>query len=80
MPLRSLIILALVFCTASACAQGSDAGQRVAAVDVTRADSIRIAGDSLVTRADSLVRAGRDWRATRLLAGRLAAPDFRDVS
>jgi soluble lytic murein transglycosylase len=75
MPLRSLIILALILSTAAACAQGSDSGQRVAAVDVARSDSARVAGDSLVTRADSLVRAGRDWRATRLLARRLARPD-----
>jgi soluble lytic murein transglycosylase len=75
MPIRSLIVLALILSTASACAQSSDDEPRVAAVDVTRADSARITGDSLVMRADSLVRAGRHWRATRLLARRLAKPD-----
>ena len=74
MPFRSLIILAFILSAATACAQGSDSG-RVAAVDVMRSDSARIAGDSLVMRADSLVRAGRHWRATRLLATRLAKPD-----
>lgn len=75
MPLRSLIVLALILSTATACAQSPDSGQRVQAADVTRADSARIAGDSLVTRADSLVRAGRHWHATRLLARRLVTPD-----
>ena len=71
---RSVIVLPLILWTAVACAQGSDR-ERVQAVDVTRADSTRIAGDSLVTRADSLVRAGRYWHATRLLARRVVTPD-----
>lgn len=75
MPLRSLIVLALILSTATACAQDPDSGPRVAAAEVTRSDSARIAGDTAVTRADSLVRAGRDWRATRLLVRRLARPD-----
>jgi soluble lytic murein transglycosylase len=75
MPLRPLIVLALILSTATACAQSPDAGQRVQAAHVTRADSARVAGDSVVTRADSLVRAGRYWHATRLLARRLATPD-----
>jgi soluble lytic murein transglycosylase len=74
MRIRSIIVLSLILWTAVACAQGSDS-ERVPAVDVTRSDSARIAGDSVVMRADSLVRAGRDWRATRLLARRLARPD-----
>ena len=75
MPLRTLIVLALILSTATACAQDSGTESRVPAVDVTRSDSTRIAGDSVIVRADSLVRAGRHWRATRLLAGRLAKPD-----
>ena len=71
---RTIIVLPLILWAATACAQGSDR-ERVPAVDVTRSDSASIAGDSLVTRADSLVRAGRDWHATRLLARRLAKPD-----
>lgn len=70
----ALLLVALICCSTAACAQGPD-GPRVAASDVSRADSARITGDSLVVRADSLVRAGRSWRATRLLAPRLATPD-----
>jgi soluble lytic murein transglycosylase len=71
---RTVIVLPLILWAAVACAQDSPA-ERVPAVDVTRADSARITGDSIVMRADSLVRAGRDWHATRLLARRLATPD-----
>ncbi len=39
-----------------------------------RQDAI-IQGDPLAVRADSLVRAGRPWRATALLASKLTAPD-----
>jgi soluble lytic murein transglycosylase len=74
MRIRSIIVLPLILWAAIACAQGSDS-ERVPAVDVTRADSARIAGDSTVTRADSLVRAGRSWRATRLLVRQLTRPD-----
>ncbi|MDB4880518.1 MAG: hypothetical protein JWL60_1964, partial [Gemmatimonadetes bacterium] len=34
----------------------------------------RLASDALTRRADSLVRAGRHWRATALLAPRLRTP------
>jgi len=68
------LIAALIACASSACAQGADAGPRVAAVDVSRVESAQITGDSLVVRADSLVRAGRYWRATRALAARLSSP------
>jgi soluble lytic murein transglycosylase len=74
MPPHPLILLTFILTAATACAQGSDS-ERVAAVDVTHSDSARITGDSVVMRADSLVRAGRHWRATRLLASRLVKPD-----
>ena len=74
MRIRAIILISLILWAAAACAQGSDS-ERVPAVDVTHSDSGRITGDSMVTRADSLVRAGRDWHATRLLARRLAKPD-----
>lgn len=74
MHLRTIVLLPLILWAAIACAQGSD-NERVPAVDVTRSDSVRVSGDSVVARADSLVRAGRDWHATRLLARRLAKPD-----
>jgi soluble lytic murein transglycosylase len=35
----------------------------------------RLGGDPLVTRADSLVRVGRPWRATVLLSSRLRTPE-----
>jgi len=75
MIIRALIAASLILGATTACAQGKDAGSRVTASAVARADSVRLTGDSLVMRADSLVRAGRYWRATRLLARRLAAPD-----
>src|SRR5690242_8699224 len=74
MRIPSIIVLPLILWAATACAQGSDS-ERVAAVDVTRSDSARIAGDSVVMRADSLVRAGRFWHATRLLVRQLTRPD-----
>ncbi|HEX6600882.1 MAG TPA: transglycosylase SLT domain-containing protein [Gemmatimonadaceae bacterium] len=74
MRIPSIVVLPLILWAAIACAQGSDS-ERVAAVDVTRSDSARIAGDSVVMRADSLVRAGRYWHATRLLVRQLTRPD-----
>jgi soluble lytic murein transglycosylase len=74
MRIRSILVLPLILWAATACAQGSDT-ERVAAVDVTRSDSARITGDSVVMRADSLVRAGRYWHATRLLVRQLTTPD-----
>jgi hypothetical protein len=73
MRIRSILVLPLILWAATACAQGSDT-ERVAAVDVTRSDSARITGDSVVMRADSLVRAGRYWHATRLLVRQLTTP------
>ncbi|HEX5971799.1 MAG TPA: transglycosylase SLT domain-containing protein [Gemmatimonadaceae bacterium] len=74
MRIRAIAIVPLILWAATACAQGSDS-ERVAAVDVTRSDSGRITGDSAVMRADSLVRAGRYWHATRLLVRQLTRPD-----
>jgi soluble lytic murein transglycosylase len=71
---RLRLVAALVASATTACAQGPDSRPRAAVVDISRNDLTRIAGDSLVMRADSLVRAGRYWRATRMLAGRLSAP------
>ena len=74
MHIRPIVVLPLILWAATACAQGSDS-ERVPAVDVTRSDSARIAGDATVMRADSLVRAGRYWQATRLLVRQLTRPD-----
>src|SRR4051794_23031430 len=53
----------------TACAQTeSRAANRAVDTDLTRAAGERLAGDPLAARADSLVRAGRPWRATILLA------------
>jgi soluble lytic murein transglycosylase len=56
-------------------AHGAD-GESVSVVDLTTA-TVRAAvdGDPLARQADSLVRAGRAWRASALLAPRLRAPD-----
>lgn len=58
----------------SACAQTPDESRRTAGVDVTRGDAVQISGDPLAARGDSLVRAGRHWRATALLASGLVTP------
>ena len=45
-------------------------------VDLSRArTSVPLQGDPLARRADALVLAGRPWRATALLAARLATPE-----
>ncbi len=43
-------------------------------VDLSRPTAASVADDPLVQRADSLLRTGHAWRATALLAPRLAAP------
>jgi soluble lytic murein transglycosylase len=59
----------------TACAQTeSRAADRAADTDLTRPTGARLAGDSLAARADSLIRAGRPWRATALLASSLKTP------
>lgn len=69
--------------TATACAQtesrSADGGPET---DIARAATVRLAGDPLARRADSLIRAGRPWRATALLAPSLrssasASPELR---
>ena len=60
-----------------ACGQsGTDVAQRVGpAVDLARRPAHDAQGtDPLVRQADDLVRAGRPWRASALLAARLAQP------
>jgi soluble lytic murein transglycosylase len=70
-----LIVLSASLWAAGACAQGdSRAAARAAETDISAVAGERLAGDPLATRADSLVRAGRPWRATALLAPRLRTP------
>ena len=74
--LRNGVLLALGWAT-SACGQSSDArGSRGgAAVDLAaNADLAPLQGDATARQADSLVRIGRAWRATALLAPRLTTP------
>lgn len=71
------IALLVVLWTSTACGQTPDAGatDRRGEVDVRQANTARLGGDPLAQRADSLVRAGRPWRATVLLTPRLRVPD-----
>lgn len=64
-----------VLCANTACAQSSDTGRRSSAADAVLAAPQRLDGDPMVSQADSLVRVGRPWRATVLLANRLRVPD-----
>ncbi|HEU4723405.1 MAG TPA: transglycosylase SLT domain-containing protein [Gemmatimonadaceae bacterium] len=72
-----VFLIALTYAWASsACAQGSD-GQTVAAtlpVDLSPGIGAVLPNDPLVASADSLVRVGRAWRATLLLAPALRTP------
>ena len=71
-----MLVLA-AFWPASACAQTSDTNAAAAslpAVDLSRGIGAALPADPTVTRADSLVRAGRSWRATVLLAPQLRTP------
>lgn len=68
-----LVFLALGL---AACGHDSPSASRDSNGDVDIAGmSAVIQGDALAAQADSLVRAGRPWRATTLLAARLAAPE-----
>ena len=71
-------LLATAFCSIISCGEGSaarPARQGGGDVDISPgATTERLQSDPLVQRADSLVRAGRHWRATALLAPRLSAP------
>src|SRR5690242_6531607 len=62
--------------TSAACAQTSDGGSPTAAstVDLARGVGASLPPDPIAARADSLVRAGRPWPATVLLASALRTP------
>jgi soluble lytic murein transglycosylase len=67
--------LSALLCATAACAQGeSRATDRATEQEITRDAPIALTGDPAAVRADSLVRAGRPWRATVLLASALRAP------
>ena len=65
-----MAVLAACSDTRSAIAARQDGGE----VDLSAAAHVRMTADSLAQRADSLVRAGRPWRASALLAPPLRAP------
>jgi soluble lytic murein transglycosylase len=76
---RTLVALALACAwSPAACAQSADgradAERPVRAVDLGRGASAELRGDALAARADSLIDAGRPWRATLLLAPALKTP------
>ncbi|NUS34055.1 MAG: transglycosylase SLT domain-containing protein [Gemmatimonadaceae bacterium] len=61
--------------TSTACAQTEPrTAARAVEVDLARTSGERLTGDPLAASADSLIRAGRPWRATVLLAGKLGTP------
>lgn len=69
------LTLATSLWATAACAQGdSRAAAAAANTDLAQAAGAPVTGDPLAMRADSLVRAGRPWKATALLAPRLRAP------
>ena len=67
-----LVFLALAI---AACGHDSRRASRDSDGDVDIGRWAGMQGDALAAQADSLVRAGRPWRATALLAARLAAPE-----
>ena len=76
---RSLLVLALACAwSPAACAQSADGGgdteRSARPVDLARGASAELRGDALAARADSLIDAGRPWRATLLLAPALKTP------
>jgi hypothetical protein len=76
---RSLLVLALACVwSPAACAQSADgrgdAERPGRPVDLARGASAELHGDVLAARADSLIDAGRPWRATLLLAPVLKTP------
>ena len=75
---RATILCGLLWWCA-VCGGGSDSSaarvQSGGEVDLARTGAVaRLDADSLASRADSLTRADRAWRATALLASRLANP------
>ena len=72
---RLYIALSASLWAATACAQtDSPSARGESRVDPPLAGAPRLTGDPVAVRADSLVRAGRPWRATRVLAPQLRAP------
>jgi soluble lytic murein transglycosylase len=72
-----LIVLACLWSSA-ACAQkteGSASAATLPPMDLARGVGAALPADSLALRADSLVRAGRPWRATLVLAPALRTPN-----
>ncbi|MDB4882925.1 MAG: Lytic transglycosylase catalytic [Gemmatimonadetes bacterium] len=70
-------VLVVSLWTSAACAQTPDrraASGAATAIDISRSLLAELGADPLATRADSLVRAGRPWRATLLLAPALRSP------
>ena len=77
MPFRLAALLFLVTLAVACGDSAREYGSRASGgdVDLSRALSApALQSDPLARRADSLVRAGRPWRATALLAARLSAP------
>ena len=71
-----IISIATSLWATTACAQtDSRSAARAEPTDLVRAAGQRLTGDPDAMRADSLIRAGRPWKATALLAPRLRAPD-----
>jgi soluble lytic murein transglycosylase len=70
------IVMACVW-TSAACAQtdGRAAAATLPPVDIVHGVGAAVSAEPLALRADSLVRAGRAWRATLLLAPTLRAPN-----
>jgi soluble lytic murein transglycosylase len=74
---RSLLLALAAVWPVPACAQTSDTSAATAAlpaVDLSRGVGAALPADPVVARADSLVRAGRGWRATVMLAPQLRTP------
>ena len=73
--ITSVVALGCVWASA-ACAQTTDGRSSATppAVDLTRGVEAALPADPLAARADSLVRAGRPWPATLLLATALRTP------
>ena len=71
-----LIVLSALAIACGDSARAPESRESGGDVDLSRESTATdLQGDPLAQRADSLVRAGRPWRATSLLASRLATPD-----
>ena len=75
-----MLLVVTALCASMGCGEGEasrpaeERDGEVVLAQSTNASSLQ--SDPLANRADSLVRAGRPWRATSLLAARLAAPEM----